>query len=274
MKLPTLAFASVIAATAGMAHAQTWSASCDNRSGTTFADVIDSSDATQSGYNIDPSQNFQTLNNLSFPASQSSAGNSATAGLTVVSRFFGNNPSVRITGFRSDSNATASATRVNTNVRAFANDNTRVCFNLAGASAGSPAIMRLSGSIAVSGTGTSGQIRLQNPSNADIANISTGSLNRVIRFTTNGTYSLTALANTGDLQINSGASTQSRSARTIAAFTCIGDYNGSGDITVQDIFDFLAGYFAGNLAADSNASGGNSVQDIFDFLAVYFTNCI
>ena len=52
---------------------------------------------------------------------------------------------------------------------------------------------------------------------------------------------------------------------------CRGDYNRSGaPATVQDIFDFLAGYFANSPCADSNDSGTNSVQDIFDFLAAYF----
>jgi hypothetical protein len=54
---------------------------------------------------------------------------------------------------------------------------------------------------------------------------------------------------------------------------CPADYNESGTVSVQDIFDFLAGYFAGNPRADFNGSGGLSVQDIFDFLAAYFTGC-
>jgi uncharacterized repeat protein (TIGR01451 family) len=51
---------------------------------------------------------------------------------------------------------------------------------------------------------------------------------------------------------------------------CFADYNHVGGITVQDIFDFLAGYFGGNAIADING-GGLSVQDIFDFLATYFS---
>jgi hypothetical protein len=42
---------------------------------------------------------------------------------------------------------------------------------------------------------------------------------------------------------------------------------------VQDIFDFLAGWFAGNPAADFNGVGGITVQDIFDFLAAWFAGC-
>lgn len=51
-----------------------------------------------------------------------------------------------------------------------------------------------------------------------------------------------------------------------------GDFNGSGDTTVQDIFDYLAAYFAGSPAADLNG-GGITVQDLFDFLGAYFAGC-
>ena len=56
--------------------------------------------------------------------------------------------------------------------------------------------------------------------------------------------------------------------------TCPADFNCSGSISVQDIFDFLAAYFSGNAAVgDFNQSGAISVQDIFDFLAAYFAGC-
>ncbi|MFN7022555.1 MAG: GC-type dockerin domain-anchored protein, partial [Phycisphaerales bacterium] len=54
---------------------------------------------------------------------------------------------------------------------------------------------------------------------------------------------------------------------------CKADFNQSGTLTVQDIFDFLAAYFAGNLCADINESGTLTVQDIFNFLAAYFAGC-
>lgn len=50
-----------------------------------------------------------------------------------------------------------------------------------------------------------------------------------------------------------------------------GDWNQSGEISVQDIFDFLASWFAGN--GDFNAMSGNTPQDIFDFLAAWFGGC-
>ncbi len=54
---------------------------------------------------------------------------------------------------------------------------------------------------------------------------------------------------------------------------CPADFNNSGDVSVQDIFDFLAAYFGNDPGADFNNSGIISVQDIFDFLAAYFTPC-
>ncbi len=52
---------------------------------------------------------------------------------------------------------------------------------------------------------------------------------------------------------------------------CRADFNGGG-LSVQDIFDFLNAWFAGDPAADWNG-GGLSVQDIFDFLNAWFAGC-
>ncbi len=54
---------------------------------------------------------------------------------------------------------------------------------------------------------------------------------------------------------------------------CAADYNLSGTVNVQDIFDFLAGWFAGAPAADFNHVNGLNVQDIFDFLSAWFAGC-
>jgi len=62
----------------------------------------------------------------------------------------------------------------------------------------------------------------------------------------------------------------------------VADWNNSGSVSVQDIFDFLSHYFipcTGNGAPDSrcwrtadvNGVSGISVQDIFDFLLAYFS---
>lgn len=54
---------------------------------------------------------------------------------------------------------------------------------------------------------------------------------------------------------------------------CPGDYNASGGVSVQDIFDFLSDYFSSVPAADVNHSGGITVQDIFDYLQDHFRGC-
>ncbi len=51
---------------------------------------------------------------------------------------------------------------------------------------------------------------------------------------------------------------------------CRADFNKSGVITVQDLFDFLQAYFNNSPLADANASGTLTVQDLFDFLQYYF----
>ena len=48
------------------------------------------------------------------------------------------------------------------------------------------------------------------------------------------------------------------------------DFNCSGTVTVQDIFDFLSAWFSHNPRADFNNSGAVTVQDIFDFLTAWF----
>lgn len=54
---------------------------------------------------------------------------------------------------------------------------------------------------------------------------------------------------------------------------CIGDFNQSGDISVGDLFDFLAAYFAGQPDADVNFTRTISVEDVFSFLAAWFAGC-
>ena len=54
---------------------------------------------------------------------------------------------------------------------------------------------------------------------------------------------------------------------------CRADFDGSGGVTIQDLFDFLAAYFSGDVRADINADGGNTVQDVFDYLAAWFQGC-
>lgn len=60
---------------------------------------------------------------------------------------------------------------------------------------------------------------------------------------------------------------------TIRPSLCPADFNGSGAVTVQDVFDFLAAYFAMDSDADFNGVGGVSLQDLLDFLAAYLGGC-
>jgi hypothetical protein len=60
---------------------------------------------------------------------------------------------------------------------------------------------------------------------------------------------------------------------SIPPVPCRADYNQSGNISVQDIFDYLSDYFAASPRADFNGSGSVTVQDIFDYLAAYFGGC-
>jgi hypothetical protein len=54
---------------------------------------------------------------------------------------------------------------------------------------------------------------------------------------------------------------------------CPADFNNSGGVSVQDIFDFLTAWFANSPLADFNNSGAATVQDIFDFLTAWFAGC-
>lgn len=66
-----------------------------------------------------------------------------------------------------------------------------------------------------------------------------------------------------------GSATSTAAALTV----CRVDVNCSGTVSVQDIFDFLASFFAEDSAADFNGQSGITVQDLFDFLAAFFAGC-
>ncbi|HMN39256.1 MAG TPA: GC-type dockerin domain-anchored protein [Phycisphaerales bacterium] len=61
--------------------------------------------------------------------------------------------------------------------------------------------------------------------------------------------------------------------------SCPGDFNASGTLSVQDIFDFINAWLASPVPgqivnpADFNEDGEISVQDIFDFLNGWFAGC-
>lgn len=56
---------------------------------------------------------------------------------------------------------------------------------------------------------------------------------------------------------------------------CNADFNHVNDLSVQDIFDFLNAWFAGNLSTDiqGNGTGPLTVQSIFSFLNAWFAGC-
>ncbi len=52
---------------------------------------------------------------------------------------------------------------------------------------------------------------------------------------------------------------------------CPADFNGVNGLEVNDIFDFLSAWFAGDPRGDFNGTGGTTVNDIFDFLSATST---
>ncbi|MGE3107858.1 MAG: agmatine deiminase family protein [Phycisphaerales bacterium] len=52
---------------------------------------------------------------------------------------------------------------------------------------------------------------------------------------------------------------------------CPGDYNASGSVDSQDLFDFLTAFFGA--AGDFNGDATTNSQDFFDFLAAFFAGC-
>ncbi len=52
---------------------------------------------------------------------------------------------------------------------------------------------------------------------------------------------------------------------------CPADLDNDGQVTSQDFFDFLAGYFAGT--ANFNGLDDTNSQDFFDYLTAFFTGC-
>jgi hypothetical protein len=57
------------------------------------------------------------------------------------------------------------------------------------------------------------------------------------------------------------------------ACPCRADFDCSGAVSLQDIFDFLSRFFEPSPLADFNGVGGVTVQDVFDFLGAYFAGC-
>jgi hypothetical protein len=60
--------------------------------------------------------------------------------------------------------------------------------------------------------------------------------------------------------------------RIVADQDC-GDFNGDGEVTSQDFFDYLGAFFAGEPGADYDLDGEISSQDFFAFLTAFFGGC-
>lgn len=54
---------------------------------------------------------------------------------------------------------------------------------------------------------------------------------------------------------------------------CRGDFNASGEASVQDVFDFLGAFFADDTRADYTLDGERNIADVLAFLAAYFQGC-
>lgn len=55
---------------------------------------------------------------------------------------------------------------------------------------------------------------------------------------------------------------------------CRGDFNKAGGLSMQDLFEYLAAYFAQDPCADTNGNGIVFISDLFDFLSAYFAGCL
>jgi hypothetical protein len=87
------------------------------------------------------------------------------------------------------------------------------------------------------------------------------------------TISLAGAADTGTYDCVVGNCCQQMTSGQAGLSICVGDYNCSGGLAVDDIFDFLNGWFAAAPAADVNRVDGLTVQDIFDFLNAWLAGC-
>lgn len=59
----------------------------------------------------------------------------------------------------------------------------------------------------------------------------------------------------------------------IEGLLCEADFNGVDGVSVQDIFQFLTAYFAGDPRTDFDGDGVRAPADIFAFLNAYFAGC-
>lgn len=54
---------------------------------------------------------------------------------------------------------------------------------------------------------------------------------------------------------------------------CRADFNGTGGVTIDDLFLYINAYFSGAPAADFNGVGGVTIDDLFLYINAYFVGC-
>jgi len=64
-----------------------------------------------------------------------------------------------------------------------------------------------------------------------------------------------------------------RTSVSLSVGTCTPDFNQDGTLSVQDLFDFLATWFAGTAEADYNGDGNVGIGDIFSYIGGWFGGC-
>lgn len=64
-----------------------------------------------------------------------------------------------------------------------------------------------------------------------------------------------------------------RIERVLCGSACPADFNGSGGVSLQDLFEFLAAYLGNDPRGDFNGDSALTVQDVLDYLAAYFDVC-
>jgi hypothetical protein len=107
---------------------------------------------------------------------------------------------------------------------------------------------------------------------AQASGATTGTLLLRVRPCTGGGINAANASNFGvRCIVGDGCSTFISTAVTYTV--CPADFNCQSGVTVQDVFDFLTAWFAGDVRADINLAGGITVQDVFDFLGAWFAGC-
>lgn len=86
-------------------------------------------------------------------------------------------------------------------------------------------------------------------------------------------FSPRRLDDAGHFLCNIWFSANSRALVLGALDPCPGDHSLDGQVTLQDLFDFLTDWFGGHDNADLNRDSTATLQDLFDFLTFWFAGC-